>query len=635
MSDPKEEIKARLSVVDLIREYIPLQAAGVYSKARCPFHQEQTPSFMVNSARQMWHCFGCNIGGDIFAFVMKYEGLSFPEALRLLAEKTGVEIQTYDRKTANDRDRILEVLDVASRYYHQAFLRAPQAESARQYAYGRHLDTSCVDDFRLGYALNERDALYRFLISRSFQAGDMIAAGLALKNERGYGAQDRFRDRLMIPVRDVNGRIVGFAGRLISDVPGAAKYINSPQTLVYDKGKLVFGLHSAKQEIRVHDAVIIVEGYMDVFAVHRAGMGHVVASSGTALTVDQIRLLKRYTSTCLFAFDADIAGAQATVRAIEHALSEGMHVKVILLPKKEDGSLLWKDPDECIEHDSAAWKNAVEHAVSFLDFHFDRLSTPAARVDAYQIKKAAHELVRLISILPDRIEQDVWIKKLAREFQLSEHVLWEELLKGGKGSIGDIRARENVSVAGSSGESQGHTVSIEDRFLSLCLRYPDLCLPNLRDFSEEILSHDDNKEIYKSLRSWYTKTNPLGDKWDVLILDKNDKYKERVGILELFADKEYSNFEERDVCDCIRQLSQRLGQEYERQKRMVLEGKIREAEACGDTAALTEYLREFQIHISSRSEERRLSSQNTYEKIEEDQKKDGGSQATKDSSSEG
>ncbi len=423
--DPIEEIKSRFDIVDIIKEYIPLQNAGANFRARCPFHQEKSASFMVSASKQIWHCFGCSLGGDIFTFIMKHESLQFGETLRLLAQKAGIQLESQDPRLKDEKNRLYDCVSAAVDFFHLGFLKSPRAAHAREYAAKRGLSEESIDEFKIGYAPNDENLLYQYLLGKKFLASEMLNCGLVLKRVQGYQYYDRFRNRLIIPIRNLHGAVVGFGGRLLEEIKDAPKYLNSPQTALYDKSKIVFGLDKAKYEIRKTDEVILVEGYMDFLALYQAGIKHVVATSGTALTVEQIRLIKRFTSTLLFCFDSDAAGSQATVRGIQYALGEGMNVRIIQLPLDEHGKSKYKDPDECIRANTNDWAAAVASARSFVQFHFDRTMNAAVLTDGYTKRKAAQHMLGIIRLLSERVEQDHWIKKLAQELFLSESVFWE------------------------------------------------------------------------------------------------------------------------------------------------------------------------------------------------------------------
>jgi DNA primase len=576
--DPVEEIKSRLDIVEFIRSYLPLQHAGSNFKARCPFHQEKSGSFMVSTTKQIWHCFGCGEGGDIFSFFMKQEGVEFGEALRILAERASVTLEQRDPRLAGERQRLMDALELASQYYHQALIRAPQAEKVREYVKTRGLDTTHIDEYRIGYALSDREALSKFLVSRKFTAQELIAAGLSIRKERGYELIDRFHDRLMIPIRNIHGSVVGFGGRTL-DPSVAAKYINSPQTDLYDKSRIVFGLDKAKQEIRQKDFAVIVEGYMDVFAVYGSGMHNVVATSGTALTVEQVRLLKRYTQNLSFAFDTDTAGSQATVRGIELALAEGMNIRVILLPK-ENGVPKYKDPDECVRADVAVWNDAVLAARPFVEFYFDLL-LPQDVNDPFEKKKIGRTILDILSKIPDAIEQDHWIKQLATRLHISEAILWEELRAITRPII-------RKAVSGEENASVKITTVPETLLVALLLKYPKI-YENCRTILPfELMDDSDNQALYKYLQDIYTT-----DEQEFLEHVRKTHPQISVDTLLLLADKDFGEIDDKTVETTALELARMVKSASLRKRMTAIQSRMREAENTQNTEAIEECLREF------------------------------------------
>ncbi len=574
MADQIEEIKTRIDIVELIREYTPLQQAGANFRARCPFHEEKSPSFMVSQPKQIWHCFGsCNEGGDIFKFIMKKEGIEFGEALRILAQRAGVKLEHQDATTSSRKNRALDALEYASRFYREMLKNNPRASRARTYREGRTLDEAFLEEFNIGFALGDADALVKFLIAKKFHIQEIIDAGLALKSEKGYGFYDRFRNRIMIPIRDIYGRIVGFGGRTLEDAPGVAKYINSPQSLVYDKGHTVFGLDRAKHAIRQQGFCILVEGYMDFFRVYQSGMQNVVATSGTALTEDQIRLLRRFTDTFYFAFDADAAGTGATVRAIEIALREGIHVKVIRLPRGEDDKPLYKDPDECIVKDPAAWQETVSKAESFLDFHFRRVCTdPKIQTDPFMKKNSARAFFSILTLIPDRIVQDHWIKILGHHLNISESVLWEELDKGSGREKKISIAPQNTRASDVSRREQA--------LLALLVRHPTLVPTVQGRIQESMFLHEEHRKVFQVLSDMNVseRSGPITD-----LLDR----------FGLFADHAYGDLEPKDQERTIDLLIQDIRQKALHSRMEELKQRIQQAEKTGDQDALNRYVQEF------------------------------------------
>lgn len=418
---PIEEIKAKLDIADIVGEYVPLKPAGPDRlKARCPFHSEKTPSFMVSRERQIYHCFGCGEGGDLISFVQKMEGLEFPDALRLLAKKANIELPSYDPKLNSERTGILEALNLAASFYHEVLLHASTSEPARRYlAHDRKLTDETLEQFTIGYAPEAWDSLMLALRKRGVSDAHLVASGLVVRREKGTGVYDRFRNRIMFPIHDPHGSVIGFGGRALSaDDP--AKYINTPQTLVYNKSAVLYGLDLAKAEVRKQKVAVVVEGYMDCIASHQAGVTNVVASSGTALTEGQVLLLKRYAPTAALAFDMDPAGETAAKRGIAVAWKEGLDVKVISLP-------LGKDPDECIRKDPAAWTTAIANAQPILDFYFSRTLDTRDRTKVQDKKEAAKILLPILMLVADSIEQTHYLQKLAQWLNVDEHILRQKL----------------------------------------------------------------------------------------------------------------------------------------------------------------------------------------------------------------
>ena len=320
-----EEIKSKLDIVEVIREYVQLKPVGVNFTARCPFHRERTPSFVVSPERQIWRCFGCGKGGDVFSFVMEIEGLNFIEALRQLAPKAGVQLRSYNPQETSRRNRLLDAADLAAKYYHKVLLETPEAAGARQYLQQRGLKPETIAEWQIGYSRESWDDLFNFLKAKGFSEQEIFLAGLSVKKEQGVGYYNRFRGRIMFPINDAAGNPVGFSARVSPEREATermGKYINSPQTQIYDKSKILFGLDKAKNFIREAETAMVVEGQMDALSSHQAGFKNAVASSGTALSGDQIKLLKRYADNVLFAFDVDTAGQIAAERGIEQALGQ-------------------------------------------------------------------------------------------------------------------------------------------------------------------------------------------------------------------------------------------------------------------------------------------------------------------------
>lgn len=415
------EIKSKLSVVDVVGETVTLKRAGTAFKGLCPFHAEKTPSFIVNPDRESWHCFGCGEGGDIFSFVMRRDGLEFREALTRLAEKAGVELSERTAREDRHRKRLRDALEAAITWYREVLLRTPQAERARVYLAERGLSDETLERFGIGFAPATWDALTKRLRSRGFSDEELVGAGLASPSNRG-GVIDRFRGRIIIPIRDQSGRAVGLGGRIMPGGEGP-KYLNSPATALFDKSRTLFAIDLAKTAIRREKLAVIVEGYTDVMAAHQAGFTNVVASLGTALTRGQIELATRYADGVALAYDVDLAGEAATQRGLLAELGPDQSVSKVRVIRIPAG----KDPDDLIKTDPDAWRSAVDAAKPVVEYFMDRA---AASVDLSSVagrRELTGRVIGLLRRVGDPIERALYIQQLARLVNVEERVLNEAL----------------------------------------------------------------------------------------------------------------------------------------------------------------------------------------------------------------
>lgn len=417
MDSSVDEIKAKLSVEEVVGEYLQLQRAGRNLRACCPFHNEKTPSFMVSPERQSWHCFGCSEGGDIFSFVMKMEGVDFVDALKILGEKAGVEVKRSIKKFSSEekKENILGVLDASKKFY-QHCLKIKGGKKAYEYLSERGVSDEMIQRFELGFAPDSWDLLSEYLNKKGFSESEIFNSGMTVKKDNG-GYYDRFRGRIMFPINSIAGKTLGFSSRVM---PGAdessAKYINTPETSVYNKGRVLYGLDKAKTFIRQQNECLMVEGNMDVIASHQALVQNVVATSGTALTLDQIRIIKRYTDNIVFSFDMDAAGVKAAGRAIDLALEEGMTVSIVQVPEG-------KDPADCVKKDPKLWQEASQQKIKIMDFYFASTLAKYDKNDVEGKKKIAEELLNVIAKISNKIEQSFYLQKLSSEIGMSESVL--------------------------------------------------------------------------------------------------------------------------------------------------------------------------------------------------------------------
>jgi DNA primase len=479
-----DEIKARLDIVDIISEYVPLKKAGRNYKGLCPFHSEKTPSFIVFPDSQSWHCFGaCGTGGDVFTFTMKREGLEFGEALKLLARRAGVELAPRSEAIAAEEQRLellRQINAAAATYFHNLLLHADEAARARDYLTRRAVNPDTSARFQLGYALNSWEALKTYLLDRGYNIKDIADAGLVIQREDGTGYYDRFRGRLMIPIRDQRGRAIGFGARALGDE--APKYLNSPQTPLFDKSSTLYGLDMATRAIREIGQVVIVEGYMDVLQAHQHGIANVVATMGTAVTEVHLRMLQRLTKTFILALDADVAGDQATLRGLDLAREtlerdfvpvptpEGLirhesrlnaDIRILTLP-------VGRDPDDVIRQGPEEWTRLVQTALPIVDYYFRALTADLDLDSARGKVTAVRRLVPILAEVGDPVEHTHYVQKLARLIRVDERTLAEQFRQERKRHIPKAR-QEGAEEEARLGPEYG----LEAHCLATLLSRPD------------------------------------------------------------------------------------------------------------------------------------------------------------------
>jgi len=453
------EILRRTDIVELIGSYLPLKAAGRTHKALCPFHTEKTPSFIVNPERQIFHCFGCGEGGDAITFLMKHERLTFPEAARYLAERAGVSLPTPRSAGTSETDGRLALLEVhrqALEHFREN-LRGPEGSAARDTLAGRGLTPALIDRFQLGYALARWDDLLRVLKKRGHPDRLLEASGLIVPRQNGSGHYDRFRHRLMIPIWDVSGKVVGFGGRALD--PNDVKYLNSPETALYRKGTHLFGLNLAARAIRERGRALVVEGYFDAIMLHAHGFENAVAALGTALTTEQAGLLSRYARTVMLLFDPDAPGIGAARRNLEHLINVDLDWRTVLLPEG-------LDPDAYVRtHGTAAFAAALEGAKDLVEFFLDRRVSGLDLMDPVQRARAADVLVEVLATLDNPIRREGYIQRVAQRTGITDRSLLEAVARQrGRGQRRDATA--------ASAPSPASPPSAEEQLIYIGLNYP-------------------------------------------------------------------------------------------------------------------------------------------------------------------
>ncbi len=433
-----QEIKDRLDVVTVIGRYVPLKKSGSSYKGLCPFHQEKTPSFHVFPHTGTWKCFGCGAGGDIFTFVEKKENLPFPDVLRMLANEAGVRLEEPKPEVRDALQRLRDLHTQAASYFQSQLLASAEGKRVRDYLADREINQETIEKFQLGYARNGWEYLIDYLRGKGFSLEEIVQGGLAIPRESG-GAYDRFRNRLIIPIRDVQGRVIAFGGRILDD--GEPKYLNSPQTPIFDKGQTIFALDVAKRAIRARDQVVLVEGYMDVISAHQRGFKNVVAAMGTSITPQQIKILSRYSRNFIFALDADAAGARAAWRGVQvtqDALSERgvltptahgfrserrmmANVGVAIMPEG-------LDPDDVLRQNPERWRELIENAIPVVDYTLQQTAQKLDLTTATGKSQFVQEVLPTLSKIGDPIQRRHYIGKVAGMIHARESDV-EEALK--------------------------------------------------------------------------------------------------------------------------------------------------------------------------------------------------------------
>jgi DNA primase len=488
-----DEVKQKIDIVEVIGQYTALKKAGRNLTALCPFHSEKNPSFFVYPEQQSWHCFGaCNTGGDVFAFIMKKEGLDFGEALRLLARQAGVTLpsRTGPPEKKEEKEEFYKVNDTAAMYYHNLLLNSPAAAKARDYVVKRGFTLKTLADFQLGYSLDAWDALKNYLKEKGHSEEVSLTAGLLVKGEDGR-TYDRFRGKLMFPIRDSRGRVSGFGARVLDD--SLPKYVNSPQTPTFDKSSTLYGIDRAAAEIRKQDRAIIMEGYMDVIMAHQNGIGNAVACMGTAITETQVNILKKLSKNLVLSLDADAAGEEAMLRTVGYENILNNEMRVIILPEG-------KDPDDVIKEDINRWRELVDSAVPLIDFMFERTAARLDLTTARDKSSAVDRLLPVIAAINDPIRQAHYLQKLAGMVKVDMNTIKASLsrLKATPARHAARKEGPKPATPVKSGRTLGYSPR-EEYLLALLVQNPGLA-ESLEELSPEYFTCTENREIFNLWR---------------------------------------------------------------------------------------------------------------------------------------
>ena len=565
MQDMKEEVRSRLNIEDVVGEYVQLKRAGRNFKGLSPFTGERTPSFYVSPDKNIWHDFSSNKGGDVFSFVMEVEGIDFRAALELLARRVGVDLAQYDsvgaQEIAQRKNRIYEILELATQYYQQSLLKNSHAVT---YVFGqRKLSKEIVQAFRIGYAPSTGDALVNFLKMKNFTQKEAQDAGLL---NRFSG--DLFRGRMMVPLMDGSGRVIGFTARILEDEPNAPKYLNTPETLLYNKGRHVFGLSLAKEAIRKVDYAVIVEGNLDVVSSHQVGVTQVVATAGTAMTESHLKALVRLTPNARLAFDGDAAGLAATERAIPIAQSVGIDLTIISLP---DGA---KDPDELIQKDPALWQKAIDDAEPVVDWMLSQYSVREDLTTAFGKRKFTTAALRVIRALQDPVEQEHYLQKVSTYTDSSMETLKEKLA-----STDEPDEKILKKVVQAVEPVKTDPAGYQENLLAVALIDPAV-RELLKDVTTDMLSTDEQKALLEYVQQHAELPSDVPAD-----LQNYDTY---VKIVLLKADARYGEWSDEDRYFETARLVRQLISENKKITKDSLTTQLRDAEQNGEETRATE-----------------------------------------------
>ncbi|MBN1226814.1 MAG: DNA primase [Deltaproteobacteria bacterium] len=571
-SDKKEEIRRAADIVQVIGQYVQLKKRGQNYIGLCPFHSEKTPSFTVSQEKQIYHCFGCGRGGDIFNFWMEYHNLTFPQALKDLARQYNVSLPEYNnspgkRKESDLIEFLFEINELAGRYFHDVLIKRPDGKPGRDYFSERNLSQDTISAFRLGYAVNSWDGLVNFLKRKDIPLDKAAKAGLIVSNTTN-GYYDRFRGRIIFPIFNLNHQIIGFGGRVLDD--SLPKYLNSPDTPLYHKGRYLYGLDSAYKDVRTKGFSIIVEGYMDLLALRQHGVTNVVATLGTALTADQVRRLKSYAKKVVVLFDSDDAGKQAALKTFPLFLNEDLSAKVLVLPGGED-------PDSFInKYGVTKFDQLLGNSIPIFDFYLDQaLANEEPGVDGRI--RLIKDVLPIFMELEDRTAKFLYIHLFSEKTGIDEGEIWEEL-----------RLEERKLKKGSDlSEFKNRLVSVQDakkygsdlQFLKLLAHYPEK-IDNFRDQQWELIVSD--QIIVKIIKVLMEKFPFKGSLYEVeeYLDDPITREQLRVALI--------SNPYDKDIVD------QAVGEFLNKISKMRISQSISRARAEGNIEAINHLIKEKQ-----------------------------------------
>ena len=562
-----EEIKNKLNIVDIIGSYVKLSKTGINYRGVCPFHSEKGPSFFVSPARQMWHCFGCGEGSSVFDFIMKIEGVEFGDALKIMATKAGVELKRENPKLRTERQRLYEICHLACSFFEKQLGNSAYGKDAKEYLLKRGIKEETIKKWRLGYSPDTWQSLSDFLVGRGYKREEIVKAGLTVQSEKGNNPYDRFRGRIIFPIFDLNSQVIGFGARVFKDADKkeTAKYINTPQTLLYDKSNVLYGLNYAKLAVRKNNQCVLTEGYTDAIMCHQAGFENTIAVSGTALTPRHLNILKRYSDSLLLAFDMDLAGDTATKKGINLAQSAGFNIKVI------DTYSGAKDPAEIILENPENWSESIIKARSIMDYYFDSAfakfsaeggsASGGDKITPQGKKEIGAVILPAIKRLHNKIEQSHWVQKLTEKLNVSQESVLEELKNIKIEGISQFTpVKENIKIEIKDFTVEGRKKLVEDKIVALVLKNPENL--NLIEEAHYCLFCEKTKSLIENIKKIAMQR---GNDSEAIFADiQKDEYKDLLDTMalrtevsafaEALADKDYVEDGSDEIQLCLSQL---------------------------------------------------------------------------------
>ncbi|MGB9977298.1 DNA primase [Thermovenabulum sp.] len=589
--DVIKEVQSRVDIVDLVSDYVKLKKSGENYVALCPFHSEKTPSFTVSPKKQLFYCFGCGTGGNVFTFVMKKENLNFPEAVRFLAEKYGLEIREYDDGISGSfrlKREIYNINKIAADFYHDVLLTKYEGEKAKDYLKSRGINIQTIEEFTLGYAPSNWDSLYNFLVKKGITPELIVQAGLIIPGRVKGSYFDRFRDRIIFPIKDIYGHIVGFGGRVIGE--GEPKYLNSPDTPVFSKGSILYGLDKIKKE--EGNGILLVEGYMDVISLFQSGFKKAAASLGTSLTETQAKLLKKYTDEVIISYDMDLAGRNATLRGLEILKKEGFNIRILTLPEG-------KDPDEFIQkYGREEFERELHNSKSIIEY---LIKLEAEKLDLNNstdrlkfIKKA----VQLLSEVEDEVQRNFYIDKLYKDYEIPKNILMKALSGKNTENIPEIGLKyKNSQFRNNNKEllrKHSPVKSLNDgiymaerEFLKILLNDPETCKKEAIKLLPIYFLYKNHREIFNVIMDLVKNGEVLSQ--EKIFLALSDKQEIASDMAKLLMESESVKKEEN-----VEKLVLKIKKNYLRFAMKQLKERIKKAETIGEYNTVLNLLNYYQ-----------------------------------------